>query len=49
MEEDIENLTYEAHHKVDALIDLLIKKGIISEKEYEDQVEKLIDELEKNQ
>ncbi len=29
------DLIYEAHDKVDALIDLLIEKGIITEDEYE--------------
>lgn len=29
------DLIYESHDKVDALIDLLIEKGIITEEEYE--------------
>ena len=48
MEEDHEDqgdLMYEAHAKVDALIDLLVKKGVITEDEYDEQVEKLLTEL----
>jgi hypothetical protein len=51
MEEQYENheeegdLMYEAHAKVDALIDLLVKKGIITEDEYDQQVESLLTEL----
>ena len=48
MEEDHEeqgDLMYEAHAKVDALIDLLVKKGVITEDEYDGQVEKLLTEL----
>jgi len=43
-EEDFEEVTeldliYEAHDKIDALIDLLIEKGVISESEYEKKLE----------
>lgn len=40
------DLMYEAHAKVDALIDLLVKKGIINEEEYDKEVEKLLTDLE---
>tara|TARA_Y100000310_G_scaffold226796_1_gene228998 strand:- start:2383 stop:2733 length:351 start_codon:yes stop_codon:yes gene_type:complete len=40
------DLMYEAHAKVDALIDLLVKKGIINEDEYDSAVEKLLTDLE---
>jgi len=41
-----EDIAYEAHHKVDALIDLLIKKGVISDEEFSEQIEKLVEEME---
>ena len=41
-----EDVAYEAHHKVDALIDLLIKKGVISDAEFSEQIEKLVEEME---
>ena len=41
-----EDVAYEAHHKVDALIDLLIKKGVISDIEFSEQIEKLVEEME---
>jgi len=45
---DAEDVAYEAHHKIDALIDLLVKKGIISEAEFEEQIDKLVEEMEKD-
>lgn len=39
--EDVANY---ADDKVDALIDLLIKKGVITEEEFKDQYEALFDE-----
>jgi len=41
-----EDVAYEAHHKVDALIDLLVKKGVISNDEYDTQIDELIEEME---
>jgi len=41
-----EDVAYEAHHKVDALIDLLIKKNVISDEEFSEQIEKLVEEME---
>ncbi len=32
------DLIYESHDKIDALIDLLIEKGIINEDEYEEKL-----------
>tara|TARA_Y100000310_G_C20680361_1_gene815567 strand:+ start:1129 stop:1437 length:309 start_codon:yes stop_codon:yes gene_type:complete len=46
-EEDHEgDLMYEAHAKIDALIDLLVRKGVINEDEYDSQVQKLLQDLE---
>lgn len=47
MEEDYQedDLMYEAHAKVDALIDLLVRKGVISEEEYDNEVQKLLQDL----
>jgi len=46
-EEDHEgDLMYEAHAKIDALIDLLVKKGVINEDEYDSQVQRLLQDLE---
>jgi len=39
-----DDLLYEAHLKVDALIELLVTKGIITEEEYNDVYEKLLSE-----
>lgn len=39
-----DDLLYEAHLKVDALIELLVKKGMITEEEYNDVYEKLLSE-----
>ena len=44
-EMDTEDVAYEAHHKVDALIDLLIKKNVITDGEFEEQISKLVDEM----
>ncbi len=48
MEEELstEDVAFEAHHKVDALIDLLIKKGVINDLEFSEQIEKLVEEME---
>lgn len=48
-EESIEDLAYESHHKIDALIDLLIAKGVFTEEEYEAQMEKLLSEMEEEE
>lgn len=40
------DLLYEAHDKVDVLVDLLIDKGIITQKEYEDKFEAYMEEIE---
>ena len=44
VEMDIEELNFIAHLKIDALTDLLIKKGIISEDEISKEMDKLYDE-----
>jgi polyhydroxyalkanoate synthesis regulator phasin len=41
------DLLYEAHDKVDVLIDLLIEKGVISQEEYENKFEEYMEEVEK--
>ncbi|MFH1972769.1 MAG: hypothetical protein ABIJ18_04810 [archaeon] len=43
---DVEDVAYEAHHKIDALLDLLVKKGVITEDEFEEQIDKLVEEME---
>ena len=48
-EDDAEDMTkddllYEAHLKVDALIELLVNKKLIAEEEYNDVYEKLLSE-----
>ncbi|MDI3473742.1 MAG: hypothetical protein PWR30_65 [Candidatus Woesearchaeota archaeon] len=45
-EEDInaDDLLYEAHLKIDALLELLFKKKIITEDEYDEVYEKLLNE-----
>ena len=43
---DTEEIAVAAYNKIDALLDLLIKKGIITEEEFEDAEEALWDELE---
>ncbi len=40
------DLIYESHDKVDALIGLLIEKGVISQKEYETKLNDLYEDLE---
>ncbi|MDP3728337.1 MAG: hypothetical protein Q8R18_02675 [bacterium] len=45
---DTEEIAVAAYNKIDALIDLLIKKGIISEEEFEEAEEALWEELEAN-
>ncbi|MBR9676323.1 hypothetical protein GOV05_04915 [Candidatus Woesearchaeota archaeon] len=39
-----EELALGAHDKVDALIDLLIKKGVFKEEEYSNQIKELLKE-----
>ncbi len=51
VEENYEDVTeldliYESHDKVDALIELLIEKGIISQEEYETKLIEIIGENE---
>ena len=43
---DTEEIAVAAYNKIDALLDLLIKKRIITEGEYEDAEQALWDELE---
>ncbi|HIH15549.1 MAG: hypothetical protein QT08_C0020G0017 [archaeon GW2011_AR17] len=43
---DTEEIAVAAYNKIDALLDLLIKKKIISEEEFEDAEEALWEELE---
>ncbi len=38
-----EDLAYSAHNRMDALIDLLIEKKIITEKEYEQKIEEIVE------
>ena len=45
-EESVEEVAYGAHEKIDVLIDLLIKKGVISEDEYEKEFEAYLESLE---
>jgi hypothetical protein len=40
------DLIYEAHDKVDVLIDLLIEKGIITKDEYETKLQEYLDSME---
>ena len=40
------DLIYEAHDKVDVLIDLLIEKGIITKDEYETKLQEYLDAME---
>lgn len=40
------DLIFEAHDKLDVLIELLIAKGVISQKEYEDKLEEYYDAME---
>ncbi len=39
-----EDLLYDAHLKIDALIELLIDKGVISEEEFNKKLDELVDE-----
>lgn len=45
-QEDIEvtelDIIYEAHDRLDALLELLVEKGVISEEEYENKLEEVI-------
>jgi uncharacterized protein HemY len=43
---DTEEIAVAAYNKIDALLDLLIKKKVITEEEYEDAEQALWDELE---
>lgn len=40
------DLIYEAHDKIDVLIDLLVEKGVISTEEYTEKLEEHFDKLE---
>ena len=40
------DLLYEAHDKVDVLIDLLIEKGVITQEEYENKFEEYMEAIE---
>ena len=42
------DLIYESHDKIDALIELLVKKGVFEQHEYNQQLEELIERLEGN-
>ena len=50
MEEEYEvtelDLIYEAHDKVDVLLDLLIEKGVITKEEYEKKLQDYLDSME---
>lgn len=43
---DIDDITIEAYNKIDALIDLLVKKKIITKEEYDEAFDALLEELE---
>jgi len=43
----IEEIAFSAHYKIDALIGLLIKKGVLTEEELQKEIEALYDKLEK--
>lgn len=43
---DTEEIALAAYNKIDALLDLLIKKGVITEEEFDDAEEALWEELE---
>ncbi len=43
---DTEEIAVAAYNKIDALLDLLIKKGIITEEEFDEAEEALWEELE---
>ncbi len=42
----VEDLVYGNHHALNILLDLLIEKGIISEQEFKDKLDAVIDESE---
>jgi hypothetical protein len=42
----IEDLVYGNHHALNLLLDLLIEKGVISEQEFKDKLDAVIDESE---
>ena len=42
----VEEMVYGAHDKIDALIELLIDKGVISEEEYTKKIEAILAEYE---
>lgn len=46
---DTEEIAVSAYNKVDALIDLLVKKKIITREEYDEAEDALWDELESNE
>lgn len=46
---DTEEIAVAAYNKIDALLDLLIKKGIITEEEFEEAEEALWEELEEQE
>lgn len=41
---NVEEVAIEAYNRIDALVEILIKKGIITEEELEDMEEKLLEE-----
>ena len=50
--EDIEvtemDLIYESHDKIDALIELLVEKGVFEQHEYNNKLDELINRLDNN-
>ena len=42
----IEDIAYSSHYKIDALVNLLIKKGIFTEEDYEKEMDKLYNQEE---
>lgn len=49
MEDEIytlEEMTYGAHDKIDALIDLLIEKKVFTEEEYSEKIKQILSEYE---
>ena len=42
----VEDVAYDAHNKVDALVQLLVRKGILTEDEVDAEVDRLIEDLE---
>lgn len=42
------DLIYESHDKIDALIELLVEKGIFEQHEYNNKLDELIKRLEEN-